>query len=480
VKIINIRQTFNDPKLRHRGYATLVLVVVLAILIIANLLVEKIPLKLDLSENQLFTLSQDTYKVLDGLKQPVTIYLLCSAGKENTEITDILKKYCDRTEKVSLKYIDPNKNPGFVGQYIKDLTNISDGSLIITSGKKYKYFSYNDLFQYDNSNPYQQQVTSLALEQRVTGALMYVNSASNPILYTLQGHKEYPLPEAVTKQLELQNYTLKELTLFTNSMPSDAGLLMVISPKQDLTTPETDKIRQYLAGNGRAIFLLDPGNSDMPNFQSLLASYGVSLQNVQVIETDSSLYNGNYPNDLLPNLLNHPITEPIKSEKIPVLIRNAQGIKILDVRKRTTTIEPLMSTSDKAWGKTNYLTDRSDKYLIKRAADLSGPFNLAVAITDKSPNSDQDTKIVLVSNSWFIVDPKLVFQLPSNVNFLTNSINWLQDHKEGLSIQPKSLRVTRLNFTTLQLNIFSGITIILIPLLILGAGLTVWLRRRNL
>ncbi len=472
----NFRQTFKNPRFKYGSYATVVLIVVLAVLILVNLLADQLPLKWDLSRNQIYTLSKDTYSILDKLKEPVTLYVLYSAGKENTDITDILKRYHDHTGKIQLKFIDPNKNPGFLTQYAKDIKTISEGSIIVSSGKKYKIIASSDLATYDSSNPYQPpQAVSLVLEQRVTGAIIYVSSANNPVLYTLQGHNEAPLPAEVTKQLENQNYTIKELSLFTNPIPKDCGILMLVSPKQDLTTNETDKIRQFLTNNGRAIFLMDLIGTDFPNFQSLFTSFGVSLQKALVIETDSSLYTSNNPIYLLPKLFDHQITESIKSDKIPVLIPMAQGIKILSIKKSTTTIEPLMATSNKAWGKTNL----NDTYWIKKTGDLSGPFNLAVAITDKSPDQDRDARIVVIGNSIFL-SPNFVSQLPGNLNLLTNSINWLQNRKDNLSITPKSLLIRHLNFTGLQFNLFAIISVIIMPLIVFAAGLTVWLRRRHL
>jgi hypothetical protein len=212
-------QSFNNKNFKYGGYATLLTIIAVGMLVVLNLLAEQIPLKLDLSKNKIFSLSKQTYEIISDLDQDITIYALYESGKENTDITEILKKYTDHSKKVNLKFIDPNKNPGFVKKYSPDGENLSLGSLIVESGKKVKAIPASDLFNFDYSNPYQPSVTSLAVEQRVTGAIMFVKSGKIPVIYALEGHGEQSLPLEISKQLEAENYELKSVNLYTASMP---------------------------------------------------------------------------------------------------------------------------------------------------------------------------------------------------------------------------------------------------------------------
>ena len=67
-----------------------------------------------------------------------------------------------------------------------------------------------------------------------------------------------------------------------------------------------------------------------------------------------------------------------------------------------------------------------------------------------------------------------------NADFVLNTLNWLQDEHESISIRPKNIVSEYLNINSFQILLFSGIVVILIPLIILGSGLVVWLRRRHL
>lgn len=471
-----VRQSFNNKNFKYGGYATILTFILVGMLIILNLLAEQIPLKLDLSKNKIFSLSKQTYQIITDLKQDITIYALYEPGKEDQSIIEILKKYTDRTNKIKLKNIDPNKNPGFTKRYAKDGESLGIGSLIIESGKRVKVIPASDLFNFDYSNPYQPNVTSLAVEQRVTGAIMFVKSGKAPKVYTLEGHGEQSLSPEISKQLETENYELKSINLYTTPLPQDMNILLVNSPQRDLTMAEVDKIRNFLTNKGRAIFLVDLVKNQMPNLQTLLRSYGIALQQVAIVEGDNSHYIQNNPLWIQPEMGSHQIVDSLVSEKMPVIIPVAQSIKILDVKKRSLEIEPLLTTSATAWGKTNL----NSTSLNKTGSDINGPFNIGVAITDQSgENETAESRIVVIGNAMFI-SSDIINSIPGNANLLMNSFSWLQDQKVSLSIKPKSLLSMRLNINGFQTLLLSGFVVIIIPLSILGLGLMVWLKRRHL
>lgn len=471
-----ISQSFNTKNIKYGGYAALLTLLLVGMLVILNLIAGQIPFKLDWSRNRIFSLSEQTYQLLADLNKNITIYALYQSGQENTDITEILKKYSDHSKNVHLKFIDPNKNPGFIKRYLKEGENLNFGSLIVESGNKFKVIPAEDLFNFDYSNPYQPSVTSLAIEQRVTGAIMYLLSGNAPKIYTLEGHGEEPLPLEITKQLETNNYQLNSINLYTNSFPADINLLLINSPQNDLTGKEVNDIRAFLANGGRAIFMLDLLNETLPNLQGLLQSYGIALQRIAIIEGDSTRYIQNNPLWIKPEMSSHQILESLKSNKMPVIVPIAQGIEILDIKKRTLNIDPLLTSSNSAWGK----TDLEKPSLDRTKNDLPGPFNIAVTVSENSSEKNgKEIKIVVIGNSMF-ASSEIISSIPGNANFLINCFNWLQDQKVTLLIEPKNLLTMRLDINVFQTLLLSGFVVFIIPFTVLGTGLLVWLRRRHL
>ncbi len=465
-----------SKRLKYGGYATVVTIAFIAVLLVINLVVEQLPVKFDLTKNKMFSLSEQTLNILEKLDREVTIYGLYETGKENAWVEQVIDQYRAKTDRIKYQAIDPVRNPGFVKQYEPEEGEITTGSLIVLSGDKYKVIDNYDLinFRFDQYT-FQPKAESLAVEQQITGAILYVTAEKNPVVYTLTGHDETSFDYLVSRQLRTENFEVKELNLLSaGRVPEDAELLVIHSPRRDLTTDELRKIREYMQNDGRALILMDLQAKEFPNLQSLLASYGVRIRPAIVVEEDQNSFAGNQL-WVIPAMEKHSITDPLKSGDLQMLLPIAQVIEETELKKRTLEIEPLLRTSEKSWAK----VDLNSKNPQKEPADLNGPFTLAVAVVDQAENYDRDSRLILVSNGRF-TDGELVAQVPGNLNFILNCFNWLCERTDNLEIRPKSLSTPMLFMSGADALLYSGLVVILIPLLVLGSGVFVWLRRRNL
>jgi ABC-type uncharacterized transport system involved in gliding motility auxiliary subunit len=179
---------------------------------------------------------------------------------------------------------------------------------------------------------------------------------------------------------------------------------------------------------------------------------------------------------LLPQYGNHDIVSPIKSNNIPLVVPGGQAIEILETKRNTLTIDTLLSTSEKAFARS---ATSSQTSLEKQEDDLTGPFPLAVAIEDSiynlAANESYVTRMVVIGNAGFMSSG-----WEGSIDLFLNSLNWLHEREETISIRPKPLGVKPLTITDTQLKIYGALALLVIPLACLAAGLTVWLRRRNL
>jgi ABC-type uncharacterized transport system involved in gliding motility auxiliary subunit len=482
VKKIPLFDSLKSRKFRFGGYAALLIVGVLAALVVANVLVGQIPGKLDLTQNQLFSLSDQTYKLLDGLGSDVTITTVTKPENQDPTIKEILGKYAARSRHIALQTIDPERNPGWARQYDPNNQGLAPGSLVVASGKKFKTIGVYDMYNYDTSNPNRQpQLTSLSVEQRVTSAVQFVTAAKNVTLYVLQDHGEQTLDSlGLATAVGNENYAVKSLSLLTEkAVPADADILLVLAPKTDFTIQDADKIRAYLDQGGRAVILVDLLARDkaLPNLAGLLQTYGIEVRSAVVVEGDQNKMAAQNPLYVIPSLEYHDILAPLRTNNYAIILPGPQVIQTLELKKRTLKVEALLTSSSKSWGKMNIT---NAKTVSKESGDLSGPFTLAVAITDPAADpSRKDTKLIVVGNIQFL-SQNLTSQIPGNGDFFMNSLDWLREQKQNISIRAKNLLQMRLTLTNLQALLFSGIVVILMPLLVLGAGFIVWMRRRHL
>jgi len=470
MKKLEIKKAFKSNKFKYGGYATLITSIVLVILLVANLIVDKMDLKYDMTKNKLYSLSDQSYKVMDKLSKNINIIIFGKEGSEDQGIAEIINKYPDKSKKITLKYIDPTTNPQVAKKYSSTENAIASGSIVVESGSKFKVISQSELYNTtQDQTTGETSVQSLAVEQKITGAIMYVVSDTNSVVYNLQGHKEQALAAEVTKSLSNQNFIVKTLDLLTTDWkPASGDMLLISSPSVDISKDELTKLKDFFSKGGHGIFLMDVQKTKLPNLDNLMSTFGIQIEQSIILEGNSEKYYQE-PVYLIPTMNSHAIVDPIISASLPILFPVGQPIRQLAVKKASLKIEPLLTTSDKSWGKKDINSTTTEK----EAGDIDGPFDVAVAITDTQGESS--AKIVVFSSSGFVNVAG-----GGNIDLFMNSMNWVQDLKDNISVTPKDLTTQALEITQAQILGFSALVVIVIPGIVLIAGVVVWLKRRHL
>jgi ABC-type uncharacterized transport system involved in gliding motility auxiliary subunit len=478
----SILDSLKSRKFRFGGYATLLVVAALAIVVGINLVVDQVPAKLDMTQERLYSLSDQTKKLLAGLEVDVTITTLGRVGREDKLVNEVLDKMAALSRRIRLETVDPETNPGWAKTY-SATGDLREGSLVVAvSDTKYKTIDRYDLYNYQmNQQTYESEITSLAAEQRLVSALQYVTAAKLVTVYVIKGYDaeslaDYGLSAAVTGQ----NYDVKDLDLIAaGSVPADADVVLLANPRLDLSAADADHLRTYLAGGGRMLVLLDLAQlgERTPQIEELLGNYGLAVQRLLVVEGDSNRYAYSQPYYLLPKYEYHDIVAPLSSADLPMLMPVVMALKVLDLKKQSLQIEALLTTSENSWGKVDYSNATS---VAKEARDVEGPFTLAYAVTDPARSAEgRDTKLVVVSSAQFL-QSSLQQVAAGNADFFLNGLSWLSEKKDEISVSAKSLQSYPLRISQLWGLILAGVVVLLIPLGTLGAGLAVWLRRRHL
>ena len=186
--------------LRSGSYAAVLAMVVLAVVILINLVVQALPSKwteFDISTSSLFTLSDTSKNLLHELNSDVTAYYLAESGQEDTNITRLLDRYADESSHFSWQQRDPVLYPTFAQQY----DGAANGSVVLVCGDNYRVVGYNDMYQMDIETYYttgSQQYTFEA-ENALTSALAQASRTSAYKLYQLTGHGELALDSDFTE-----------------------------------------------------------------------------------------------------------------------------------------------------------------------------------------------------------------------------------------------------------------------------------------
>lgn len=486
---INVKKIMEDSKekrrknkkvLRHGSYSMAVTGIVIASVVVLNLVVQELPSKfreIDLSSQKLYTIGEQTEKMLKKLDKDVQIYFVAQDGTESSDIEKLLERYEEGSKHVQVEQKDPAVNPTFVLQYTSD--NISNNSVIVVCGDKSKVIDYTDMYETTiNYSTYSQQVTGFDGEGQLTSALNYVVSEDMPVLYTLEGHEEASMSETMKETIQKANIDIQSLNLLTEeAVPEDTECLFIFAPAKDLSEDEADKVISYLENGGKAFIVSNYTDEDMSNFNRVLENYGVRPVNGIVFEGDSDHFVSQNPYYLLPNIENNEITSQLSSQSRYVLAAMAQGISQIENVRDSLEISSILSTTDSSYSKTDL---ENMETMEKEEGDIQGPFDLGVMITEKV-DDEKETQIVYFSSQSLFDDSANAMVSGTNYELLSASLGWMcnTDETNTVSIPSKSYDNTSLVIPAADANFWSIFVTAMLPLCVLALGFAIWMKRRK-
>ena len=250
-------KAFKKPELglkkrsfRAGGYSFTAAAIVIAIAVFANLFVCALPesvTKLDVTSDSLYSLSAQTQNIVAALDDDITIYWIVQQGREDSMLETLLGRYEALSRKVSVVKKDPDVYPTFVQQYTSG--GVTNNSLIVVSGTRSRYLSYNDIYQVDYSSYYStgSYTLNFAGESGITSAIDYVTSETIPVLYSLSGHGESELSSSFSSAIGGENIEVRSLSLVTeNAVPEDAAGVLIYAPQRDISEEEKELLLAYM------------------------------------------------------------------------------------------------------------------------------------------------------------------------------------------------------------------------------------------
>jgi ABC-type uncharacterized transport system involved in gliding motility auxiliary subunit len=448
---------------KYAAYATVYIVVIVAVLVVANFLANRYNKSFDATANKRFTLSDQTKKVVGDLKQDVTIsYFDRANGMQGAK--DLLDRYQNLSPKLHIQYVDLLKNPTLARA--ENVTR--EGEAVISVGARRE-----DAKTFD--------------EEGVTGALIRAMKGGEREVCVVSGHGEHRLDDSSQSDgfsgfqtiVQRDNYKVQSINLQEKAeVPADCTVLVVAGPTGDYIQPEVDAIKKYVQGGGRALFMLDPplqlGRkqiSDNTALTDLLASWGVTLDKDLLLDESaaSQLLGGGPEAPVILQYDSHPIVNDLTNVSTAFPLSRSLETKNTD----KTTITKLFSTSADSYATSDLA---SAEIRINPAKDKHGPFTLAVAGTYAGAKPSESGRFVVVGNSGWASNQALGFS--GNRNLLLNMINWLSSDEDLISIRPKEPEDRRINLTRAQFRTVQFTSQFFLPLIVIFGGVMVWLKRR--
>jgi ABC-type uncharacterized transport system involved in gliding motility auxiliary subunit len=446
---------------KFTAYVSLYILVVLAVLGVANFLAQRHNKSWDLTSNKRFSLSDQTIKVVSGLKQDVKIMYFDQssrfAGVGGAK--DLLDRYDNLSPKLSVEYIDPDKKP----QLAKANGVRSYGTTFVDVGGK-------------------REEAKSVTEEEITGALIRALKGGQRTACITQGNGEHGLEDSdrdgysgLKDYLERNNYRTQALNLLQkNEIPKECTAVMVGGPTREYPEPVATTLKSYVEGGGRALIMLDPPvkfqgseTDDNPAITKVLEEWGVKLNKDVVLDPNpmGQLFGFGAATPLVANYESHPIVREMRGTT--TLFPFTRSVEVLTGKK--ATVDKLFSTSDSAFTATD-LTKSEIK------PDKRGSFVLGAAGTIATGNEKQQGRFVVTGTSSWVSNRFL--RQAGNRDLVMNMFNWLSQDEDLISIRPKEPEDRRLTLSARQMNMLGLACVILLPLMIVAAGVSVWWKRR--
>jgi len=456
MQFLKARQT------KYAAYAATYTAVILAILATVNVLANRYDKSFDATSNKRYSLSEQTVKIVKGLKQDATItYFDGPRGFQPAK--DQLDLYSNLSPKVHVKYVDPDKDP----MVARAAGFKSNGTAIVQVGL--------------NKNE-----AKSVTEEEITGALIRDLKNTTRTVCFVTGSGEHQIDDSARNGysrlkdlLGKDNYTAKSIDLLQKAeVPVDCTVLVVAGPSGDYQQPEVDAIKKYVEDGGRALFLLDPplkmGRSEIADndaLASLLSSWGINIEKDLILDMNpiGQLFGLGPQVALVIKYESHPIVREMKG--------SATGFPLsrsLDVKSgNKTSVQKLFDSSE-----SSLATDKlsSPKIDPNDPKNKKGPLTIAAAGTYSNGKENSQGRFVVIGSSEWAANSFLGFK--GNRDLALNTMNWLSSDEDLISIRPKEPEDRRITMTNAQFRWVLISSQFILPLLVIFAGISVWWKRR--
>jgi len=459
--------------LTYGATSALLVAVLAAILVFANLLSARHYQRFDTTANQRFTLSPQTVKVLSDLTAPVEALAFFEPdSQDRQEATQLFEQARAASRDFTFRFIDPDKHPRQAQTY-----NITQyGTTVLKQGERTVTLTGHG-------------------EADLTSGLIRVSRSERRQVRFTTGHGERPLHgsdrdglDAAARALEGQGFEVSELLLLqSGAVPEKTDVVVIAGPKKPFLAEEVAAIHRYLDGGGQVFLLADPdGDADLA---PLVDGWGVRLPKELIIDPSSRMFGGDYTVPLVAQYPPHAITQGFNLACFfpvarPVVAEEAKGV----------THAVIAKTGEQAWGETEIAHDPIqldegdrkgpvDVILLSERAAAGDKADAAKDAAEDDGGTEHDAPLhggrLLVAgdadfptNQWY--------QFSGNGDLFLNCVSWMGKEEGLVSIRPKEHPAQTLALAPRQGEVLLFGFVIFLPLATFATAFGVWRWRRSL
>lgn len=479
------RWTISRNMISTSVFSTGMIAIVVALTVVVNLIASALPetyTQIDATSQKLYSITKDTEKYLDTLKDDVTLYVMVNKNSKDDNVDRTLQKYASASKHVKVKYVDPNVSPTFASKYTDN--DVTSNSIIVVCGDRSKVIDYNsDIYEYSYDSSYNYSVTGYDCEGQVTAAIQYVTSESTTNVYELTGHDESTLSGDFSEVFQKRFMNVGSLSLLTvDAIPEDCQAIFITAPQSDLSEDDLSKLSQYLGNGGKIYLSIDYSKwNDLTNFKKLLSDNNIETTESLLAETDRSYYYQS-PFYLLPNVENTEVSSSVAG-MTQVFVPYSVGLTYTG--EDDSNVTSFMTTSDttiaKAAANIAAVQSQADAANIASAqdGDTQGQFSLGIMVTNENGG-----ELCVLGSAMMCTDSANQIVSGHNATLFNGIVNALVTTDDGNSdnavvIAAKDYTVSNLTVSANAMLVYGILWGIFMPIALIIIGIIVWARRRK-
>lgn len=499
----------NKKKFKYGGLSVLFTVIFVAAIILLNvvatMLLNRFNTKLDLTDEGLYTIGESSVKVLSSLGSDISIHVLSTEEEfiqvgdlyasslgvtlDFNHINELLKKYDFESDRVSLDYIDLDKNPDFIKNYDETLAKYQ---VIVQSAStgRVKVLDAVDYFSFEYSTYGTISSVATKAEQAITSAIMSV-SDKNPITVAFSTGSSEEDSTAVQKLLSDNGYLITTVNILTQEIPCEADFLVVFGPKTDLDDTTIGNIDKWLDNNGEfgknLFYFSSFSQGDTKGIDSFLKEWGLEIPQSIVYQGNSQYTYFNMPYIHLQQLADTDYALSLPNDSLNAIAMSVRPVKTtFEIGEESKVPEfknmqsnVIMGSYDGAY-LVSYEDMQNPDYNPETAAE-KGVFNSIVeTVKTRYENVDEFKSRVVAFGGTGILSSNFIQSTGySNADLFVTMFNTMSGKEDGVVIAAKSLSTPLFDMNEGQVRWLFAAFVIVVPLVVIGVGVFVWLRRRH-
>lgn len=511
--INKFKTSLRSSKTKHGSMSVVVSAVFLILVVLLNIIAVAITdryplLNADLTKDSTYSLSPTTIDILRSLDEDIAIIILASEESCTSPSSDfdpynqipqaheLIMRYAAYSDHISIEHVDLTRTPQilneeFLSEYSSQLTdyyiivlNKNTGRVKITSFyDMLPYLQYVvDYYSYYDVSADDYEISSSYAESELTSAIrtVVIERETLPIAAYLDTTEAEPFLTSLSEN----GYVLTPMSA-NDDIPANAEILVLETPHQDISTWLATRIEEWLYNDGaygKTLIVFTTASAPaMPQLNALLENWGMRYTTDVVYESDRSnvVAGSTLDSYFYAQYTDSVFTTPLSDAGKDTRVIMPNNIELLFDSSNDKSVNAILTTTSGGYAcatadEYDTLKGNSDGAGVKTVMAISSQYG-----TDSSGN-EIESNIVLAPSSIYYTD---VFSSSQFGNFdlmlsICNEFTGMGD--VHIDIQAKHLTDTDFAIDSSSLSAITLIFTLFVPIIVIGVGIYVFIRRRFL